>query len=160
MNKQEIDKLIQTTSLCYPDWYEKLSADDKNTQVEIYQQKFATDEFDVVNQALLELVDECELAPTMYEIRSRITKVRQSKQIKKELDYSRMRNIEPSKKHFKKLSKEVRQKFLNNIKNQLGIDMEESRQESQTVEDVHNQADECGEDVIVENIIHSEGNVR
>ncbi|AJI53065.1 hypothetical protein LA55_1244 [Francisella philomiragia] len=38
--------------------------------------------------------------------------------------------------------------------------MTDENQEIETVEDVHNQADECGEDVIVENIIHSEGNVR
>ena len=82
MNKQEVKKLIKIIKICYSDWYSSLSASDKVALVELYEESFVNDDFELVNRAFLELLDECELAPTMYEIRKKITKIRQNEIIK------------------------------------------------------------------------------
>ena len=115
MDKQEVTVVLKTIKLCYPYWYSKLSPTDMKALISLYEIKFAMDDFDIVNNVIIKLVDYCKYAPSMQEIRSEIKKVEELKKLLVDVENSKNRiTYTPSEK-----TKEDAKKNLKNIMKQM-----------------------------------------
>ena len=85
MDRQEVTVLLKTIKLSYPYWYRELSKSDMQSLLLLYTEKFARESFEVVNKALLNLVDICKYAPSMSEIKQEIKDIKAA-QVRKTAD--------------------------------------------------------------------------